>query len=100
MPIWSPDYINGAKCLQFATANSHIANPHECRTVVEVLYSTYEKVDVISARAGTGGTITGLSRSLKKHNVNVLLISIDPMGYILAAPVTLKAVAFSRQSHE
>jgi len=43
------------------------------------------KVDCIVAGAGTGGTVTGLSRCLKRtHNPECLVIAIDPMGSILA----------------
>ena len=34
--------------------------------------------------AGTGGTVTGIARKLKKLNPNVQIIAVDPAGSILA----------------
>ncbi|KAH8833022.1 cystathionine beta-synthase [Flagelloscypha sp. PMI_526] len=48
-----------------------------------------EKVDALIAGAGTGGTITGLSRAMKKHNKDVIIVGVDPKGSILAYPDTL-----------
>jgi cystathionine beta-synthase len=40
------------------------------------------KVDVLVAGAGTGGTITGISRAIKKaHNKNCTVIGVDPVSY-------------------
>lgn len=40
------------------------------------------KVDVFIAGAGTGGTVTGVSRALKKeHNPECIVVAIDPVGY-------------------
>jgi len=36
--------------------------------------------------AGTGGTVTGISRRLKETNPNIKIIAIDPNGSILAQP--------------
>lgn len=41
------------------------------------------------AGAGTGGTITGLSRRLREDNPNVVIVGVDPRGSILARPETL-----------
>lgn len=39
------------------------------------------KVDVFVASAGTGGTITGISRALKKeHNPKCIVVGIDPVS--------------------
>jgi cystathionine beta-synthase len=38
------------------------------------------KVDVLVAGAGTGGTVTGLSRALKKeHNPKCVVVGVDPV---------------------
>lgn len=38
------------------------------------------KVDALIAGAGTGGTITGISRALKKtHNSDCIVIGVDPV---------------------
>jgi len=48
------------------------------------------KVDALVASAGTGGTITGISRALKKeHNPKCVVVGVDPKGSILAYPDTL-----------
>lgn len=40
------------------------------------------KVDVFVASAGTGGTVTGISRALKKeHNPKCVVVAIDPVSY-------------------
>jgi cystathionine beta-synthase len=36
--------------------------------------------------AGTGGTITGISRKIKERDPNVKIIGVDPYGSILAQP--------------
>lgn len=45
------------------------------------------------AGAGTGGTITGLSRRLREDNPNVVIVGVDPRGSILARPETLNELA-------
>ncbi|KAG8835336.1 cystathionine beta-synthase [Serendipita sp. 400] len=46
-------------------------------------------VDVLVVGAGTGGTITGCSHSVKAHNPDCLVIGVDPKGSILAYPDSL-----------
>ncbi|KAL5492266.1 CYS4 [Sanghuangporus weigelae] len=47
-------------------------------------------VDAFIAGAGTGGTVTGVSRALKKlHNPDCTIVGVDPKGSILAVPETL-----------
>lgn len=41
--------------------------------------------------AGTGGTLTGISRKLKELNPEIQIIAIDPAGSILAQPEELNA---------
>lgn len=36
------------------------------------------QVDVVIAGAGTGGTVTGVSRAMKKHNKDCIIVGIDP----------------------
>ncbi|PCH44170.1 pyridoxal phosphate-dependent enzyme beta subunit [Wolfiporia cocos MD-104 SS10] len=84
---------------QYANANNPLA--HEYTTGPEIIEavtatpSTAEKpssgkVDVVVAGAGTGGTITGLSRAIKqKHNNGCIVVGIDPKGSILAQPEAL-----------
>ncbi|KAF9054536.1 cystathionine beta-synthase [Panaeolus papilionaceus] len=84
---------------QYRNVNNPLA--HEYTTgpeIVEAVTSTpsttakpsSQKVDVIVAGAGTGGTITGLSRAIKgKHNPDCLVVGVDPKGSILALPQEL-----------
>jgi len=49
-------------------------------------------VDVFFAGAGTGGTITGVSRAIKKtHNSKCIVVGIDPIGSVLAFPDSLNS---------
>jgi len=44
------------------------------------------KIDYVFLGAGTGGTLTGVSRKLKMLNPNVKIICVDPHGSELAMP--------------
>ena len=95
----SPEsHIGVAKRLQKEIPNSHILdqyankdNPlaHEYGTAEEIWQQTDGKIKAIVAGAGTGGTITGLSRGLKKYNPEIKVIAADPFGSILALPENL-----------
>ncbi len=56
------------------------ANPeiHEKTTGPEILEALNGHVDLFVAGVGTGGTITGVGRALRKHNTKVQLIAIEP----------------------
>lgn len=41
------------------------------------------------AGAGTGGTLTGLSKKLKEHNAACLVIGVDPVGSKISRPEAL-----------
>ncbi|KAH8594955.1 putative cystathionine beta-synthase [Bisporella sp. PMI_857] len=91
-------HIGVAKRLQKEIPNSHIldqyANPdnplaHERGTAEEIWKQTNGKITAIVAGAGTGGTISGLSKGLKRHNPNIKVIAADPFGSILALPESL-----------
>lgn len=95
----SPEsHIGVARRLQKEIPNAHIldqyGNPdnplaHEYGTAEEVWTQTEGKITAIVAGAGTGGTITGLARGLRKHNPDVKVIAADPYGSILALPHSL-----------
>jgi cystathionine beta-synthase len=38
------------------------------------------KVDVVIAGAGTGGTVTGIARAVRKHNVDCVIVGVDPVS--------------------
>ncbi len=58
------------------------ANPaiHETTTGPEIWNDTDGTVDVIVSGAGTGGTITGISRFLKQKNPNIISVAVEPAG--------------------
>lgn len=56
------------------------ANPqvHEETTGPEILAALNNKVDMFVAGVGTGGTITGVGRCLRKQNSQVKIVAIEP----------------------
>ncbi|EER36479.1 cystathionine beta-synthase [Histoplasma capsulatum var. duboisii H88] len=95
----SPEsHIGVAKRLEKELPNAHILdqygnedNPlaHEYGTAEEIWAQTEGRITAVIAGAGTGGTITGIARGLRKHNPNVKVIAADPHGSILALPENL-----------
>lgn len=66
-------------------AHEHTTGPE----IIEAVTSTPStpqkpssgKVDVLIAGAGTGGTVTGLSRAIKKtHNKQCIIVGVDPVS--------------------
>ncbi|BGP30957.1 cystathionine beta-synthase [Rhodotorula toruloides] len=49
-------------------------------------------VDVLVAGAGTGGTLTGLSRRLREANPELVSLGVDPVGSVLARPEELNVL--------
>ncbi|POS71782.1 cystathionine beta-synthase [Diaporthe helianthi] len=95
----SPEsHIGVARRLQKEIPRAHILdqytnvdNPraHEFGTAEEIWEQTHGKVTAIVAGAGTGGTISGIARGIRKHNKDVKIIAADPFGSILALPEAL-----------
>jgi len=87
-----PDsHISLARKLQKKLPNAHIldqyANPsnpkaHYDGTAQEIL-DDFTHLDMVVAGVGTGGTITGLAKRLKKHFPKIKIIGVDPIGSIL-----------------
>jgi len=95
----SPEsHIGVAQRLNYELKNSIIldqyrnpGNPlaHYDGTAEEILYQCDDKLDMLVASAGTGGTITGISRKLKERVPDIEVVGVDPMGSILAEPESL-----------
>lgn len=51
---------------------------HEKTTALEILNDTEGKIDILVSGVGTGGTITGISRVLKKKIPNFKAIAVEP----------------------
>ena len=67
------------------------ANPriHETTTAEEIWQDTDGQVDVFVAGVGTGGTLSGVARTLKRYNPNIYIVGVEPM----ASPMIQKGVA-------
>jgi cystathionine beta-synthase len=97
----SPEsHIGVAKQLREVIPNAHIldqyANPsnplaHEEGTAREILAQCGGKLDAVVMTAGTGGTITGVARAIKRALPGVRIIGVDPEGSILAGPGEIKS---------
>lgn len=81
--------IRKAQEIQAATPGSLIlqqfenpANPlaHERTTAEEIWQDTDGQIDIFVASVGTGGTLTGTARGLKKKNPNIRIVAVEPAG--------------------
>ena len=93
-------HIGVAKQLNEVIPNSHIldqySNPHnpsahEENTGREIIDQCGGRVDAVVIAAGTGGTITGVARLIKRELPNTQIIGVDPEGSILAGPGEIKS---------
>ena len=94
VPPDHPDsYTSMAKRIASETPNAVLANQfynqsnpdaHEATTGPELWEQTEGKITHFVAGAGTGGTITGVGRYLKRMNPKVQIVGADPVGSILA----------------
>ncbi|MDX2147616.1 MAG: cysteine synthase family protein [Planctomycetota bacterium] len=92
VPGDSPEhYVNTAKRIASETPGAFYLNQyhnplnidaHEISTAPEIWEQTGGKVDAIVAGAGTGGTISGIGRYMKKHQPHVKVIGVDVVGSI------------------
>ncbi|WP_062726221.1 pyridoxal-phosphate dependent enzyme [Legionella pneumophila] len=96
-----PDsHISLAKKLQAEIPNSHIldqyANPnnpnaHYFGTAQEIIDDFGKDLHMVVAGVGTGGTITGIAKSLKEFNPAIKIIGADPEGSILGGGTEVKS---------
>lgn len=79
--------IAEAEALQKSTPNSIVlqqfqnkSNPeiHMLTTAVEILRDTEKNIDVFVAAVGTGGTLTGTSKVLKKEVPHIAIFAVEP----------------------
>jgi cystathionine beta-synthase len=94
VPPDHPDsYTSMAKRIASETPNAVLANQfynqsnpaaHEATTGPELWEQTEGRITHFVAGAGTGGTITGVGRYLKRMNPKVQIVGADPVGSILA----------------
>lgn len=56
------------------------ANPriHELTTGEEIWRDTDGEVDILVAGVGSGGTISGIAKSLKNHNPSIRVVAVEP----------------------
>ena len=97
----SPEsHIGVARRLKEVIPNSHIldqySNPdnpdaHDAGTGTEIVEQCGGRLDAIVMTAGTGGTITGVARAIKRLVPKCLVVGVDPEGSILAGPGEIKS---------
>ena len=97
----SPEsHIGVARRLKEVIPNSHIldqysnpSNPaaHEEGTGREIIDQCGGKLDAVVMTAGTGGTITGVAKVIKRELPNAQIIGVDPEGSILAGPGEIRS---------
>ena len=57
---------------------------HYDGTANEIWNQCEGKIDYVFIGAGTGGTLTGISRRLKELDPNIQIVGVDPVGSLLA----------------
>lgn len=93
-------HISVAQRLKEVIPNAHVLdqygnedNPlaHVETTAREILEQTGGNIDALVATAGTGGTISGIARVLKKEVPSCQIVGVDPEGSLLAGPSEIKS---------
>ena len=93
-------HIGVARRLREIIPNSHILdqysnpsnpNAHEQGTGREIIDQCGGKLDAVVITAGTGGTITGVAKVIKREVPGCKIVGVDPEGSILAGPGEIKS---------
>ena len=97
-------HIGVAKRLQSEIPNAVIldqySNPynpiaHYDETAEEIIDQMDHQIDMVVLGAGTGGTVSGLSKKIKQRLPNCQIIGVDPHGSSLALPDSLNVSGIS-----
>jgi cystathionine beta-synthase len=93
-------HIGVARRLREIIPSSHILdqysnpsnpNAHEQGTGREIIDQCGGKLDAVVITAGTGGTITGIAKVIKREVPGCKIVGVDPEGSILAGPGEIKS---------
>jgi cysteine synthase A len=85
------DYKDAFIPNQFGNLNNPLI--HEETTATEILYDTDSKIDIFVASIGTGGTITGVAKVLKREIEGIKIVGIEPEN----SPIITKGVKGSHK---
>ncbi|PCJ48843.1 MAG: cystathionine beta-lyase [Gammaproteobacteria bacterium] len=92
-------HISIAKKIQQERPNAHILdqygnesnpNAHYMGTGQEIIDDIDGSVDMVVIGVGTGGTLTGIAKVIKKSYPEALIVGADPVGSLLAGPEEIK----------
>jgi cystathionine beta-synthase len=84
-------YVETAKRIARETPNAFYVNQYHCQenidshelmTGPEIWRQTEGKFDVFVAGTGTGGTVSGVGRFLKKKSPHIRVVGVDPIGSV------------------
>lgn len=64
--------------------NPHNPEAHYGETAEEIWEACGGKVDMVVIGAGTGGSITGITRKLRELNPDIIAVGVDPFGSTLS----------------
>ena len=93
-------HIEIAKKLQKELPNAHILdqytnpsnpNAHAEGTGREIVDDVDGDIDMVVIGVGTGGTLSGIATTVKKHYPNAVIVGADPEGSLLAGPEEIRS---------
>lgn len=58
-------------------------NPNSYKELAQELIQEVDKVDILVASVGSGGSISGTARELKKYNKNLKVVAVDSTGSVI-----------------